>query len=292
MTVLYLTALFLLPALHCEDDAAPTYKHRDPSTGKILTCKKCEPGKYMAAHCTATTDTKCLPCGAAHYTELWNYLPKCLYCNNICSLNQEVEIECSATKNRVCRCKQGYYMKDDFCIQHSECGPGHGVRTKGTSQQDTICKKCADGYFSPSSSVLDMCVKHQECADGQLPLMPGSVYHDTLCGSCDDLANDDETLRKFLSAFLDVPRRHVRKMKRFVAKFVRKSGRRSGRSCYHQKVSPLKQIREWLANTPAEQLRQIPQKLRNSPFTTLAKKIDARLHTINLQSPNCSLIFP
>lgn len=60
----------------------------------------------------------------------------------------------------------------------------------GTSQQDTICKKCADGYFSPSSSALDMCVKHQECADGQLPLMPGSVYHDTLCGSCDDLAND------------------------------------------------------------------------------------------------------
>ncbi|KAF6725442.1 Tumor necrosis factor receptor superfamily member 11B [Oryzias melastigma] len=253
----------------------------------------------MAAHCTATTDTKCLPCRANHYTALWNYLPRCLYCNNICTRNQEVEIQCSATNNRVCRCKQGYYMKDDFCISHSQCGPGHGVQTKGlcpsftgTSKQDTVCEKCADGFFSRSTSALDVCVKHQECADGQLPLFTGSVYHDALCGSCEDLASDSETLRKFLSAYFEEPRRHNGKMKRFVATFVRESRRKSGLTFFQKKVGPLERIKAWLANAPAEQLRLVPQMLRNSTLTSLADKIDRRLHDIMNQSPNCSLISP
>ncbi|RVE62392.1 hypothetical protein OJAV_G00156640 [Oryzias javanicus] len=292
MTVLYLTVLLLLPALLCEANSLPTYKYHDPSTGKILTCKKCEPGKYMAAHCTATTDTKCLPCKANHYTELWNYLPKCLYCNNICTRNQEVEMECSATNNRVCRCKQGYFMKDDFCVSHSECGLGHGVQTKGTSKQDTVCEKCTDGFFSRSTSALDVCVKHQECADGQLPLVTGSVYHDVMCGSCKDLESDSETLRKFFSAYFDGPRRHVGKMKRFVATFVRESRRKSGLTYYLKSAGPLERIKAWLAKAPAEQLRQVPQMLRNSTLTSLADKIDRRLHDIMHQSPNCSLISP
>lgn len=111
--------------------SVPTFQHDDPVTGRSLTCNQCPPGTYMAAYCTATTQTKCLPCKSQHFTEVWNYLPKCLYCYNFCSENQEVETECSATTNRVCRCKEGFYMINDFCMRHSECGVGHGVKTKG-----------------------------------------------------------------------------------------------------------------------------------------------------------------
>lgn len=133
-TSLIATALFLLSGSLCGAsvvDPVPTFDHRDPVTGEILKCPKCPPGTFMSAHCTATTRTQCQPCRDGHFTDLWNYLPRCLYCSNICTGNQEVETECSPTTNRICRCKEGFYSADDFCIRHTECGPGYGVQTKG-----------------------------------------------------------------------------------------------------------------------------------------------------------------
>lgn len=129
------TALFLLSGSLCGAsvvDPVPTFDHRDPVTGEILKCPKCPPGTFMSAHCTATTPTQCQSCKDGHFTDLWNYLPRCLYCNNLCTGNLEVETECSPTTNRICRCKEGFYSADDFCIRHTECGPGYGVQTKGT----------------------------------------------------------------------------------------------------------------------------------------------------------------
>lgn len=132
-----LVALLLLSQLHRGDSSpepAPTYERRDPFTRRTLTCEMCPPGTYMAAHCTANRRTKCVPCAEEQYTELWNYLPRCIYCSNVCYDNQEVELECSARNDRVCRCKPGFYSTDDLCSRHSECGPGLGVKANGTLQ--------------------------------------------------------------------------------------------------------------------------------------------------------------
>lgn len=130
-----LLLLFLLPPFAlCSssvEESVPTYEHQDPSTGTTLLCTKCPPGEHMVAHCTPSMPTKCVPCGENHFTELWNYLPRCLYCSNFCYENQEVEKECSATSNRVCRCKGGFYWSSGFCFRHSECKPGMGVETEG-----------------------------------------------------------------------------------------------------------------------------------------------------------------
>uniref|UniRef100_UPI000D318716 tumor necrosis factor receptor superfamily member 6B-like n=1 Tax=Maylandia zebra TaxID=106582 RepID=UPI000D318716 len=166
-------------------DPVPTLTPR-PVTGEILKCPKCPPGTFMSAHCTATTPTQS-PCKNGHFTDLWNYLPRCLYCSNLCTGNLEVETECSPTTNRICRCKE-VLLADDFCIRHTECGPGYGVQTKGTQQTNTVCEKCSRGYFSSSSSAVDLCVKHQECSSGQSVLLTGSAYSDTVCGTCESLA--------------------------------------------------------------------------------------------------------
>lgn len=144
MTWMMFSLQFLVPVLFllsssllCGASAVKsvtTYERQDPSTGETLICDKCPPGTHMTEHCTANTRTKCAPCIEDHFTALWNYLPRCLYCNNFCYENQEVEKECSATGNRVCRCKEGFYLSDDFCIRHSECKPGLGVKTKGIYQ--------------------------------------------------------------------------------------------------------------------------------------------------------------
>ncbi|XP_068425780.1 tumor necrosis factor receptor superfamily member 6B-like [Clinocottus analis] len=267
-------------------ESTPTFTHRDSLTGEALICDKCPPGTYMKAYCTASTRTECAPCRSHHFTELWNYLPKCLYCNNLCVENQEVETECTATSNRVCRCRDGFYMTGDSCSRHRACGPGHGVLNKGTLQTDTECETCSDGYFSTSSSALESCVKHQECASGQIVLLPGSLKQDAMCGSCEDLSNGSETLRTFFSGFLSMHRIRVIKMKRFVARYIHKPQN----GAHPKKREPLKdQIRAWLAHAPEEQLKALPKMLKASHICDLTDKLETVLNGIKQQSPNCTL---
>ncbi|KAK1895962.1 Tumor necrosis factor receptor superfamily member 6B [Dissostichus eleginoides] len=122
---------------------SPTFNYQDPFTRETLICDKCPPGMHMTAYCTSTTPTVCAPCRSRHFTKLWNYLPRCLYCNNYCTENQEVETECTATTNRVCRCKQGFYMTNEFCWTHSKCGPRSGVKTQGETLRTFV-----SGFFS------------------------------------------------------------------------------------------------------------------------------------------------
>ncbi|XP_047453742.1 tumor necrosis factor receptor superfamily member 6B-like isoform X2 [Mugil cephalus] len=282
--MLFLPALILLSGVLCGAsavDPVPTYEHQDRR--KILQCNKCPPGTHMVAHCTATSPTQCSPCGPDHFTELWNYLPKCLYCSNLCSENQEVEKECSPTSDRVCRCKEGFYAIDDFCFPHSECGPGQGVLTKGTLQKDTVCEYCLDGYFSNSSSASDLCVKHQECSSTQSVLLHGSVYHDTVCGSCEDLANGGETLMTFMSAFFGA--RRMRPGRKHM--YVPESGEERPTTLPKQRGPLLDHIRRWLARAQEEQLRNLPERV--SKLNTMAEKLEKRFSEIEQRIPNCTL---
>eukprot|EP00066_Takifugu_rubripes_P014521 XP_011603787.1 PREDICTED: tumor necrosis factor receptor superfamily member 11B-like [Takifugu rubripes] len=282
--MLLVKLLFLLPssALCASSvvDSTPTYEHQDPSTGKTLLCDKCPPGTHMAAHCTPSTSTKCVPCGENHFTELWNYLPRCLYCGNFCYENQEVETECSATSNRVCRCKEGFYSSSDFCFRHSECKPGLGVKTKGTSKTDTVCEHCADGYFSNSSSAEDPCVKHRECAPGQNVLLCGSVYHDAVCGTCEDLASQGEIYRVIVSRLFKTQRMRLGKMRKFVARYVSKPGRPISR----HRGTLLEQITLWLSEAPVEQLKKLPEVLRATQLNSLADKLEKTVSALNCNS--------
>ncbi|XP_056142793.1 tumor necrosis factor receptor superfamily member 6B-like [Lampris incognitus] len=261
----------------------PTYQRRDPPSGEQLTCAMCPPGTHMAAHCTATTPTTCAPCPANHFTDLWNYMPKCLYCNLLCGEDEEAERECSPRHNMVCRCKPGYYSNAGICFKHSRCGRGYGVKTNGTSQMNTVCEECPDGYFSNSSSVLKPCVKHRSCTStGQRPLLSGSAYHDTVCGTCQQLQDGDKMniLREFVPCLFDFTRPRVSKIRRFVTRYTkRKENRRllgevipaKGRGCL------LGHIRAWLAKASKDQLQSLPQMLRACQLSALAEKLEKKL---------------
>ncbi|XP_041648534.1 tumor necrosis factor receptor superfamily member 6B-like isoform X2 [Cheilinus undulatus] len=280
-----LPALLLFTAVSlCESD--PTYERHDPHSGETLLCTMCPPGTHMSAHCTATTPTKCEPCRNNHYTELWNYLSRCLYCSTFCLGNMEVEKECTNVSDRVCRCKEGFYWTHDICVRHTECGPGHGVNTKGTSRTNTNCARCTEGTFSNSSSALETCINHQTCASGQIVLVPGTVYHDTVCGTCEGLENEGETLRTFFQGFLTTHKMPIPKIRKFVSRYILRSAEeRRPRHRSHL----MDNIRAWLAEATHEQLRQLPGMLRAVQLTSLLEKLETRLNEIKQQSPNCHL---
>ena len=114
--------------------AAPplTFQDTDPLTGTPVVCDRCAPGTFLRARCTATRKSECAPCPAGSFTELWNYIGKCLRCG-VCGQKQVVKTACSADSDCRCECKQGYYYKKkyDMCLRHSECPSGQEVLTQG-----------------------------------------------------------------------------------------------------------------------------------------------------------------
>lgn len=112
-----------------------TIEYEDSETGETLLCALCPPGTYVSLPCTRTHDTVCLPCPKEHFTEVWNFLPKCLYCSTVCEGTRVVKHQCSATHNQVCECKEGHYLQDHFCVPHTQCPPGTGAKTIGNNTQ-------------------------------------------------------------------------------------------------------------------------------------------------------------
>ncbi|XP_016852493.2 tumor necrosis factor receptor superfamily member 6B isoform X1 [Anolis carolinensis] len=224
----------------------PTYPWKDPDTREALECQQCPPGTYVSHHCTKESKTECKPCPDLHYTEYWNYLNSCLYCNVFCNFMEEEAQPCNFTQNRVCRCKPGYHSEQDFCIKHSSCPPGSEVAQMGNPYQDTKCQECPQGTFSSTSS-MDPCQPHQNCSAQDLEVnVPGNQFHDTLCTAC-KLKNPNRTsdgLEDWLGseecqdAFIDFVPYSIKSAKR-LRNLNRYFGVRSSRLANNARKSPL-----------------------------------------------------
>ncbi|XP_028850433.1 tumor necrosis factor receptor superfamily member 6B-like [Denticeps clupeoides] len=177
--------LVLLAAVpHCHQQTPPTYLRSDPLTGEQLTCDKCPPGTFVESHCTRDSATRCRACPAAHYTEFWNYVHECLFCDYPCGADQVETTPCTPLHNRACACKENFYRKHDFCLPHTLCPPGDGVVRHGTLEQDVRCAPCEAGFFSSESSSKKACERHATCAP-HLTAVPGNRRQDTFCSACE-----------------------------------------------------------------------------------------------------------
>uniref|UniRef100_A0A8C6FXQ7 TNF receptor superfamily member 6b n=1 Tax=Moschus moschiferus TaxID=68415 RepID=A0A8C6FXQ7_MOSMO len=180
------TALLLaLAAARGAVAGAPTYPWRDAETGEWLVCDQCPPGTFVQQPCGRDSPTTCGACPPRHYTQFWNYLERCRYCNVICGEREEEARPCGATHNRACRCRSGFFEHAGFCLEHAPCPPGAGVTAPGTPRQNTQCQPCPPGTFSASSSSSERCQPHRNCtALGLAVNVPGSPFHDALCTNC------------------------------------------------------------------------------------------------------------
>ncbi|XP_071966947.1 tumor necrosis factor receptor superfamily member 6B isoform X1 [Engystomops pustulosus] len=114
--IIQVVAGLFLVTIIMADELTPTYEWMD-ETGKALICQKCPPGTYVAKHCSSKSNTICQACPEKHYTQHWNYLDKCRFCNVICQEGEQVKHDCNSTHNRVCECQPGYHLSGHYCIQ-------------------------------------------------------------------------------------------------------------------------------------------------------------------------------
>lgn len=128
-------SLLLLHLLHLSfSQSVPlTFWLPDRDTGVRLQCSSCPPGTYLRAACSTKLPSQCSPCPPGSFTELWNYIGRCLHCSTCSGPNEETEQPCSATQDTRCRCRSGFYYRQraGMCRQHSSCPVGHGVLLNG-----------------------------------------------------------------------------------------------------------------------------------------------------------------
>nr|3ALQ_R Chain R, Tumor necrosis factor receptor superfamily member 1B [Homo sapiens]3ALQ_S Chain S, Tumor necrosis factor receptor superfamily member 1B [Homo sapiens]3ALQ_T Chain T, Tumor necrosis factor receptor superfamily member 1B [Homo sapiens]3ALQ_U Chain U, Tumor necrosis factor receptor superfamily member 1B [Homo sapiens]3ALQ_V Chain V, Tumor necrosis factor receptor superfamily member 1B [Homo sapiens]3ALQ_W Chain W, Tumor necrosis factor receptor superfamily member 1B [Homo sapiens] len=151
-----------------------------------MCCSKCSPGQHAKVFCTKTSDTVCDSCEDSTYTQLWNWVPECLSCGSRCSSDQVETQACTREQNRICTCRPGWYCalsKQEgcrLCAPLRKCRPGFGVARPGTETSDVVCKPCAPGTFSNTTSSTDICRPHQIC---NVVAIPGNASMDAVCTS-------------------------------------------------------------------------------------------------------------
>ncbi|XP_009082379.1 PREDICTED: tumor necrosis factor receptor superfamily member 6B [Acanthisitta chloris] len=272
--------LLFLAELGC--DAHPTYQWKDAVTSERLVCKQCPPGTFVKQHCTREEQTVCDPCPDLHYTQYWNYLEKCRYCNVICGEKQVEVQQCNSTHNRVCQCQEGYYSDMEFCIKHSECPAGSGMEKPGTPFEDTQCQDCPHGFFSPSSS-KDPCQPHQDCEQqGKVTNVQGNQYHDTLCTSCrvgrgnstQEPAVEDEDCQQAMIDFVVYQNIPMKKLKR-----LQQILERSPKKTLRTKAAIQEKVRTFLTHKKEkhhEVTKKLLEALRVAKLHSIEEKVRKR----------------
>ncbi|XP_041740909.1 tumor necrosis factor receptor superfamily member 11B [Coregonus clupeaformis] len=274
---------------------AQTFKKDDPYSGRSLVCDRCPPGMYLRAPCSATQKSDCVKCPNGAYTEFWNHISKCLRCS-MCAENQVVKQECSPSNNCECECKEDYYFnkKYEACIKHKECPPGYGANITGTPQQDTECVQCQPGFYSEVSSAKATCVAQSNCQAGGLRVvLKGQSWHDTLCASCDDLKTRDgaEYLHEILPTFFIQLHQTmgITKMRRLAMRLPQEGGKKPLRGT----VMKLSRrglnnfMNSWDQGAGKDQVRKLPEVLRNIGAFNMGDKLERKLKYIDQQSKLC-----
>ncbi|XP_015666997.1 tumor necrosis factor receptor superfamily member 11A [Protobothrops mucrosquamatus] len=164
-------------------------------------CTKCEPGKYVAKKCTASSETVCRPCGSNEYMDIWNEEEKC-FLHKICDRGKALieVIPGNSTFQRQCACIAGYHWNRDCdcCRRNTKCSPGSGVKFPIQQDKNTVCIPCPTGYFSNVSSATDACKAWTNCtALGTEEKIPGNDWSDAVCKTQERTHSEDENKKLF-----------------------------------------------------------------------------------------------
>ncbi|XP_068589264.1 LOW QUALITY PROTEIN: tumor necrosis factor receptor superfamily member 1A [Cebidichthys violaceus] len=109
--------------------------------------KICPPGYYKVDDCDDPgANYRCEKCGNDTFTEIENFITKCLRCSH-CGNHEEIIKPCTSTSNVVCDCQVGYFKSD-------QCQPCNCNNCKKFDEHPEFKNKC-----QPCQS----CLKDPEC---------------------------------------------------------------------------------------------------------------------------------
>ncbi|KAG7324563.1 hypothetical protein KOW79_012579 [Hemibagrus wyckioides] len=262
---------------------------REFHSGQAVLCDLCPPGYHVQKHCTKTQQTICWPCNEGLYSEVWNYIYRCLPCRWCWSNQVEVQ-KCTSSTNRVCKCKEGFYLDSDICRPHSVCPSGYIVKEKGSPDRDTVCERCQEGYYADGHSGNASCVPHSECKSEEKLLFHGTIYMDNVCITCKSIAHDD-WVKFVIQPFTAIFKHHSTwKLQRFIGHLISKDSRifrfiADKNFCFQQ-------LEEWFSKATEQQVNNLPKLLQKASMSDLAENIKQRIKKLRNEVRLCRMNVP
>uniref|UniRef100_A0A8C4X493 Tumor necrosis factor receptor superfamily member 6 n=1 Tax=Erpetoichthys calabaricus TaxID=27687 RepID=A0A8C4X493_ERPCA len=128
----------------CPSDEYPTEEKR--------CCQMCPEGTHVVSDCEKDHSIPtCKKCTDETFTNHKNYLRQCGPCA-ICDLQLDLveESKCEATRDRICRCKKGWYCVNSVCNHCEKCEEckDFGIEQSCSKYNNTVCKKSqGKNYF-------------------------------------------------------------------------------------------------------------------------------------------------
>ncbi|XP_010883284.1 tumor necrosis factor receptor superfamily member 1A [Esox lucius] len=110
-----------------------------------LCCGKCHQGFRLVKDCSVDNgNAECKPCSSGTYRESSNAFRNCDSCRK-CVENEEVVSLCNRSRNQVCRCQTGFYLRKidsetRECTSCETCGSGERVTQECTPESNTVCE--------------------------------------------------------------------------------------------------------------------------------------------------------
>ncbi|XP_053700151.1 tumor necrosis factor receptor superfamily member 1A isoform X1 [Synchiropus splendidus] len=141
----------LLPA--ASGEATPTCPSGDYLSTEGVCCNKCLPGFKLQSECKAAGQrSDCVECPSGQFTENPNFSRTCWACRPCkSSRNEFKESNCTASKDTVCHCKDGYYKYsigsiDYQCVRCKSCKQNEEQIHGCSSDRNTMCQ-CKPGFY-------------------------------------------------------------------------------------------------------------------------------------------------
>ncbi|XP_077998319.1 uncharacterized protein LOC144451373 isoform X2 [Glandiceps talaboti] len=147
-----------------------------------ICCQKCKPGYFVAANCSESMDTQCMPCLPGYYSNDWTADNLCKELNpcNISHAYIAVPASANNTHDNICSCEDGYHVEEIkelkiTCKENPICPPGQGIHAGQ-------CKPCENDHYSDTWSRVEACRQQPKCRENGLSIeMEGNATFPTIC---------------------------------------------------------------------------------------------------------------
>ncbi|XP_056111285.1 tumor necrosis factor receptor superfamily member 9b [Rhinichthys klamathensis goyatoka] len=145
---------------------------------KTVCCTKCLPGHRLKSKCGPNPNDLCIRCETDNFIPIENTDAirwSCLRCEQCTGGGMRVKENCTASRNTICGCLQGYRCGNDECSHClKDCEKGEQPAERGK------CEPCPPRMYN--DKIHQPCVNWTKCTPDRQIIVPGSSSTDVICG--------------------------------------------------------------------------------------------------------------